>query len=99
MTTSIETKYNQLTDENAALTRTIAALRAALHQSKVEHARTKRQYILEKSGLHEVSCERLNRAFANSTDNAGLKEAINCERRIPMSKQDARVEKILGGAQ
>lgn len=96
---SIETKYNQLTDENAALTRTIAALKAALQQSKVAHAATKRQYILENSELHEVSIERLNRAFCNSTDNAGLKEAINCERRIPMSKVDARVAKILGGAQ
>ena len=95
---SLESKYNQLTDENAALTRTVTALKAALHQSKVEHARTKRQFLLEKSGLHEVSIERLNRAFANSTDNGGLKEAINCERRIPMSKVDARVAKILGGA-
>jgi hypothetical protein len=95
--TSIEVTVNQLTEENAALTRIITQLKVALHQAQVAHATTKRQHILMGSGLSEQSCERLNRAFCNSTDNGGLKEAINCERRMPMSKQDARVEKILGG--
>lgn len=94
--TSVETKYNQLLDENAALTRTVTALKAALHQERINHATTKRQFTLKEAGLSAQSCERLNRAFATSTDNTGLKEAINCERRIPMSKQDARVERILG---
>lgn len=78
---SVETKYNQLVDENAALTRTITALKTALHQSQVDHARTKRLWILKESGLSEQSYERLNRAFAASTNNAGLKEAINVEKR------------------
>jgi hypothetical protein len=97
--TSLEVKVNQLVEENAALSRIVTQLKVALHQSQVDHATTKRQYILMGSGLSEQSCERLNRAFGNSTDNGGLKEAINCERRMPMSKQDARVKKILGGAQ
>lgn len=97
--TSIEAKYNQLVDENAALTRIITQLKAALHQSQIGHATIKRQQLLKESGLPEQSCERLNRAFALSTDNAGLKQAINTERRMPMTKQDLRVEKILGGAQ
>jgi hypothetical protein len=49
----IETKYNQLVDENAMLTRTIAALKTALHQAQIP----------------------------KSTDNAGLREAINVEKK------------------
>lgn len=97
--TSLETKVNQLTTENAALTNIIRELKASLHQERIDHAATKRQHTLMGLGLSENSIARLNAAFAKSTDNAGLKQAINAERRMPATKQDARVERILGGAQ
>lgn len=45
--------------------------------------------------LPGASVDRLNRAFAQSTDNAGLKEAINAEWGYvqSMNKQDVRVER------
>jgi hypothetical protein len=78
---SIETKYNQLVDENAMLTRTIAALKTALHQAQIHNATAERRHILYLSGLPQASVDRLHVAFAKSTDNAGLREAINVEKR------------------
>lgn len=106
MTLSLETKVNQLVDENAALVRIIdahkteiASLRLTLHQERVAHAAKERTEMLREAMLPAASIARLNRAFAQSTDNAGLREAINCEHRHVRSKQDVRVERILGGAQ
>jgi hypothetical protein len=94
---SIETKYNQLLDENAFLTRTIQQLKVALHQMQIERAATERANTLSEAMLPASSIDRLNKAFATSTDNAGLRQAINVERRqTRMNKQDARIERILG---
>ena len=78
---SIERKLNEVIDENSALGRVTKALRDALAQERLDHAATKRGYMLRDSGLPAASVERLSAAFAKSTDNAGLKEAINCEKR------------------
>ncbi|HKV79768.1 MAG TPA: hypothetical protein VJP02_16585 [Candidatus Sulfotelmatobacter sp.] len=105
MTPSLEVKYNQLLDENATLTRIIdackgeiASLKLTVHQERVAHAATKRADILSEAMLPAESIARLNRAFAQSTDNAGLPQAINCEHRHVRStnKQDLRTERILG---
>lgn len=98
---SLEAKYNQLLDENAALLRVISQLKTALHETQIKVAATERANILREAMLPIPSIDRLNRAFATSTDNAGLKQAINCEHRLvrSMNKQDLRVEKILGGVQ
>ena len=98
MTLSIEAKYNQILDENAFLTRTIKQLKVALHQMQIDKAAEHRANILREAMLPASSIDRLNAAFATSTDNAGLKQAINAEWRHvrSMNKQDARVERILG---
>jgi hypothetical protein len=77
--TSIEAKLNQVVDENSALGRILKQLREALHQERVAHAATHRKYILRDSQLPAPCVKRLEAAFAQSTDNSGLKEAINVE--------------------
>lgn len=79
--TSIEAKYNQLLTENATSARIITQLKAALHQAQIARAATERKYILRDANLPFPCVERLEKAFATSTDNAGLKQAINCEKR------------------
>jgi hypothetical protein len=98
MTLSIEAKYNQILDENAFLTRTIKQLKLALHQMQIDKAATERANTLSEAMLPQSSIDRLNEAFATSTDNAGLKQAINAEWRYvrSMNKQDVRVQRILG---
>ncbi len=67
--TSLE---EQLIEENKQL-------KVAIHQVQVARAATERKYILRDSHLPEPCVKRLDAAFANSTDNAGLKQAINVE--------------------
>jgi hypothetical protein len=98
MSASVEVKYNQLLEENAALTRIIKQLKATIHGMQIEKAATERAAILRDAMLPEVSVARINAAFANSTNNAGIFEAINVERRMPATKQDLRTEKLLARA-
>lgn len=81
MAVSIEAKYNQLVDENATLTRVIAQLKAAVHEKQIALAASERKYILRESQLSEEACARINAAFSRSTNNDGIKQAINCEKR------------------
>jgi hypothetical protein len=90
--TSIEAKYNQLLDENAALQRIIASLKASLVEARRLVAQTELEERIQ--DLPPEARERLRKAFPGS-DLAGSKQAINIERRN-LSKKDARVERILG---
>lgn len=91
--TSLETRVHELTDENAALSRIITQLKAALREERLFTAQTELEYRIRE--LPEESRERLRKAFPN-VHLAGLREAINVESKL--TKQDARVAKILGGS-
>ena len=93
---SIEVQLNEALDNNRFLERQIVSLRHALTQARLEAAAIKRKHILKEAMLEAESITRLERAFTNSTDNAGLKEAINAERRHMRSMNNARAERILG---
>lgn len=98
--TSIEAQLNEALAGIARLEQENAGLKVTIHELQIAKAASERADMLRDSMLPGVSVARLNNAFANSTDNAGLKQAINAELRYmrAMSKQDLRVEKILGGA-
>ena len=94
----LETQLNTALAEVDRLKQENAGLKAAIHDMRIKAATNERAKILGEAALPAASIARLNEAFANSTDNAGLKQAINAERRHAqtMSKQDLRVERILG---
>lgn len=71
---SIEAQLSLALEENKSL-------KLALHIARVAKARSEREMRLRNSGLPEQARDRLHMAFAKSTDNAGLKEAINVELR------------------
>jgi hypothetical protein len=56
-------------------------LKATIHELTIDRARIERHYKILESKLPEPCVKRLNEAFKTSTDNAGLKQAINCELR------------------
>lgn len=56
-------------------------LKEKVHAMRIDCAFWHRQNRLANAGLSPVSKDRINNAFAQSTDNAGLKEAINVEKR------------------
>jgi len=90
---------------NAALERIkqqdaeITSLKTAVSNHQIDGAYFERELRMTNAGLPNDAKDRLHRAFENSRDNAGLKEAINVEKRSAqfMNKQDARVARILGG--
>lgn len=79
--TSIEAKFHEATETINFLQRLVTTLRSELHKARVERAACERKYILKECGLPEDAKQRLDDAFKTSTDNAGLKQAINCEKR------------------
>jgi len=93
MTASLEIKINQLSDENAALTRIIAQLRTEVHRLRLLHSQIELEERI--ASLPVASQQRLRAAFPG-TDLGGLKQAVNAERRLQPNKQDRRVERILG---
>ena len=95
---SIEAQLNEALDLLKCRDAEIVTLKKVIHEKQIIIAKTERDGKLKESGLPAGAVARLHAAFAQSTDNAGLKQAINCERRMPQSKQDARVERILGDA-
>ena len=90
--TSIETKVHELADDNEALTRIITQLKVEIHRLRLRDAQTQLEERI--AALPTASQERLRTAFPG-TDLGGLKQAVTTERK-QMSKQDARVERILG---
>jgi hypothetical protein len=59
----------------------IAKLKTVIHTQQITLARLERDGVLLASGLSEDSIARLNAAFATSTNNSGLKQAIHVESR------------------
>jgi hypothetical protein len=71
---SLEVQLNEALAENVSL-------KDVIHQKQITIAKLQRDELLWQAGLPQRCVQRLNSAFATSTDNAGLKQAINCERR------------------
>ena len=79
--TSVETKLNEALALLAARDAEIATLKKVIHEKQITIAKNERDGVLLASNLTPEAITRLHAAFAKSTDNAGLKQAINCERR------------------
>jgi hypothetical protein len=78
---SIEVKFNQLLAEHEQLKREHASLKAAVTVARLDAARHERELRMTNAGLASDAKDRLRKAFECSKDNAGLKEAINTEKK------------------
>jgi len=78
---SIEVLLHEALDTIKAKEAENASLKATVHQLRLITAKHERDGVLKAANLPEPSVKRLHEAFASSTDNAGLKQAINCEKR------------------
>lgn len=86
---SIEVQLNEALDVIKAKDAEIVTLKEAVNKQQIATAKAERDGQLKESKLPVPCVNRLSEAFAKSTDNAGLKEAINVE---------AEYVKSLGGA-
>jgi hypothetical protein len=77
----IEVLLNEALDTIKAKEAENVSLKATIHQLRITAAKRERDEALKAANLPKPCVFRLNEAFAKSTDNAGLKEAINCEKR------------------
>jgi len=78
---SVESQLNEaleLVKEKDDLIRT---LKRVIHQKQLTIATIQRDWQLKEGGLSPEAIKRLHQAFTASTDNAGLKQAINVERK------------------
>ena len=78
---SIETQLHEALEQIKVKDDAIASLKFAVHQHRLTIGKLEREARLKEAGLPEPSIKRIREAFATSTDNAGLKEAISVERR------------------
>jgi hypothetical protein len=69
------TTITQLQTDNAELKQAITRIR-------IDRAKEQRETLMLAARLPEPVRARLHAAFATSTDNAGLKQAINTERKL-----------------
>lgn len=76
---SIEVQLNEALAQITVKDAEILSLKEAVTNGKVATAAADRASQLKESKLPEPCSKRINEAFAKSTDNAGLKEAINAE--------------------
>ena len=78
---SVEVQLNEAYRSLNEALDVIASLKTVIHQKQITIAALQRDGRLKEARLHPASVVRLHEAFAISTDNAGLKEAINVEKR------------------
>lgn len=71
---SVEAKLNEALAQ-------VAELQTALSNSRIDAAYFERELRMTNAGLRHEAKIRLHKAFERSTDNAGLREAINTEKR------------------
>lgn len=84
---SIEVKLNAALTKIAALETENKQLKEAVAQGRIEKAKAERAVALKEAKLPAPCVARLDEAFKSSTDNAGLKEAINVEAEYVKSLQ------------
>ena len=92
MTLSLEVRLNSALDEIAFYKRVNGELRTEIHRLRLRDAQVNLEERI--TNLPEDAKQRLRVAFPG-TDIGGLKQAVKAEQRL-LSKQDARVERILG---
>lgn len=78
---SLEVQMNQAIDQLKEKDKLIISLKKVIHQKQITIATIQRDWLLKEAKLPADAVERLHGAFATSTDNAGLKQAINTERK------------------
>lgn len=78
---SIEVQLHEALEQINTKDSEIVSLKRAIHQKQLTIANIQRDWKLKEAGLPEPCVKRIHDAFATSLDNAGLKEAINVERR------------------
>jgi hypothetical protein len=76
---SIEVQLNEALENIKTLTKENTELKEAVTTHRKATAKAERESQLKESKLPEPCVKRIHEAFGNSTDNAGLKEAINVE--------------------
>jgi hypothetical protein len=81
MAQSIEAKLNEAIERYKQQAETVLRLHKELTNAKIVSAFYERQHKMLKAGLPNESKDHLNKCFERSTDNAGLREAINNEKR------------------
>jgi len=78
---SLETQLNQALEGIKQRDELIASLKSTIHRKQLIIASIQRDWQMKEAKLSGDSIKRLHEAFATSTNNAGLKEAINVERK------------------
>jgi hypothetical protein len=78
---SVEVQLNEALEQNRLKDVLIHELREMVKQLRVALAKCERDGILKASRLPESCVKRIEAGFANSIDNAGLRQAVNAERR------------------
>jgi len=78
---SIEVKFNRLLAEHEQLKSENASLKAAVSVARLDAAHYERELRMTNAGLPTEAKDRLRKAFECSKDNAGLKQAINTEKK------------------
>jgi len=76
---SVEAQLQEALEQIKGLTKENTELKEAVTKQRKETAKVERTSQLKESKLPEPCVKRLEEAFKESTDNAGLKEAINVE--------------------
>lgn len=78
---SIEVQLSDALEHNRLLIKINTHLKAAVTEQRIRTAKAERELRMHVAGVSLAARGRLHAAFAHSTDNAGLKEAINVELR------------------
>jgi hypothetical protein len=78
---SIEVQLHEALEQIKNKDAEIVSLKRAIHSKQLTIANIQRDWKLKEAGLPEPCVKRIHDAFATSLDNAGLKEAINVEKR------------------
>ncbi|MFY9909129.1 MAG: hypothetical protein WCF22_00555 [Candidatus Sulfotelmatobacter sp.] len=84
---SLELRLNEALAGIEERNKLITTLKRLLHKKTLAYAELQRDWQLKSAGLSPDSIARLHQAFATSTNNAGLKEAINVERKRTAASQ------------
>ena len=78
---SVEAQLHEAFERIGQLTGENIELKKVIHEKQITIAKIERDGVLKVANLSPDSADRLHKAFATSTNNAGLKEAINVERK------------------
>lgn len=78
---SLETQLHEALEQIKVKDAQILSLKQAVHERQVAYTKVIRDGMLASSGLPDDARKRIAAAFANSTNNDGVRQAINVEKR------------------